>query len=59
MPSTTRTLLEQTLKHLPEDASLDQAIEQLLFLATIEEGLQDLDKGRSVSHNDVLTRFKP
>ncbi len=42
---------------LPDDASLEDAIERLAFLADIERGIADADAGRTVSHESVLERF--
>lgn len=46
-----------SLDGLPDDASLEDAIERLAFLADIERGLADADAGRTVSHESVLGRF--
>ena len=47
----------EALHDLPPDASIDDAIERLVFLARIEEGLAELDAGRGVPHEDVKRRF--
>jgi len=46
------------LRDLPSDASIDDAIERLVFLARIDEGLAELDVGQGVSHEDVRRRFR-
>jgi predicted transcriptional regulator len=45
------------LEGLPEDATIDDAIERLVFLAGIEDGLAELDAGRGVPHDEVKRRF--
>jgi len=45
------------LRELPSDASIDDAIERLVFLARIDEGLAELDAGQGVSHEEVKRRF--
>ena len=57
MPASTRDLLEQTLASLPEGASVEAAIEQLLFLAKIDRGLKDLESGRSVTSTELRARL--
>ena len=57
MPASTRDLLEQTLASLPEGASVEAAMEQLLFLAKIDRGLKDLESGRSVSSTELRARL--
>jgi len=36
------------LDSLPDNFSIDQIVEKLLILNRIQEGLQDIEKGRSV-----------
>ena len=45
------------LRDLPADASIDDAIERLVFLARLEEGLSQLDAGQGVAHEEVKRRF--
>ena len=47
----------ETVEHLPEDATVEDAIERLYFLAKIERGLQQSEAGETVSHEDVKQRF--
>jgi predicted transcriptional regulator len=47
----------EALRDLPSDATIDDAIERLVFLARIEEGLAELDAGRGVPHEEVKRRF--
>jgi predicted transcriptional regulator len=47
----------EALRDLPPDASIDDAIERLVFLARIEEGLAELDAGEGVPHEEVKRRF--
>ena len=47
----------EVLRDLPPDASIDDAIERLVFLARIEEGLAELDAGQGVPHEEVKRRF--
>jgi predicted transcriptional regulator len=42
---------------MPEDATIDDAIERLVFLARIEAGLEELDAGQGVSHEDAKRRL--
>jgi predicted transcriptional regulator len=45
------------LRDMPEDATIDDAIERLVFLARIEEGLEELDAGEGVGHEDAKRRL--
>ena len=43
---TTRDRILEALATLPPDATFDDAIERLVFLAKIEAGLAELDAGK-------------
>ena len=45
------------LQTLPDQATLDEAIERLCLLAKIEEGLRQSDAGQVVSHEDVKNQL--
>jgi predicted transcriptional regulator len=47
----------EVVQQLPADATLEDAMERLYFLAKIERGLADADAGRTVSHEEVRNRF--
>ena len=55
---TTKQLVLQTVKKLPADASLEDAMEQLLFLAKVEKGVQQADQGRTIPHAQVKERMR-
>ena len=42
---------------LPEDATIEDAMERLYFLAKVERGLADAEAGRTVPHEEVRARF--
>jgi predicted transcriptional regulator len=42
---------------LPDDATFEDAMERLYFLAKIERGREDARNGRTVPHDDVRKRF--
>jgi predicted transcriptional regulator len=44
------------LDDLPEDASVEDAIERLYFLAKVEKGFAELDAGQSLDHDEVKRR---
>ncbi len=55
-PSIKQKVLE-AVQQLPSDATVEDAMERLYFLAKIERGLADADAGHVVSHEEVRTRF--
>ena len=53
----TRDRMIEALRELPADASVDDAIERLVFLAKIEAGLAQLDRGEGIPHEEVKRRL--
>ena len=47
----------ETVEHLPDDATVEDAMERLYFLAKIERGLEQSETGLGISHEDVKKRF--
>lgn len=54
---TARELLKEAAEHLPDSASVEEAIERVVLLDKIERGLADADAGRVISHDDVKRRL--
>ena len=47
----------QMVRHLPEDATLDDIMEELYFKMQVDQGLKELDTGQWVSHEEVKKRL--
>lgn len=54
---TSRDRILEALQGLPPDATVDDAIERLVFLARIDAGLAELDAGKGIDHEEVKRRF--
>lgn len=54
---TTKEKVLEAVRGLPEDTSLEEAVERLLFLAKIERGIQQADAGNTLSHQQVKERM--
>ncbi len=46
----------QAVQNLPDDASIEEAMEKLLFTAKVERGLEQADAGQTLSHDEVKER---
>ena len=58
MPSeTVKQRAIEALQTLPDDATIDDAIERLCLIAKIEEGLRQADAGQLTDHEEVKKRF--
>jgi predicted transcriptional regulator len=53
----TRDRIIEALREMPPDATIDDAIERLLFLAKIEAGLNELDAGQGIPHEEARRRL--
>jgi len=53
-----RDRIIQALQDLPPDATFDDAIERLIFLAKIEAGLAELDAGEGILHDEAKRRLR-
>ncbi len=53
----TRERMIEAIRELPEDTSVDDAIERLVFLAKIEEGLAQLERGEGIPHEEAKRRL--
>lgn len=58
MPTpTARDRILEALHDLPDDATVDDAIERLVFLARVDAGLAELDAGKGVPHEEARRRL--
>jgi len=54
---TTKEKAVQAVQALPDDATLEDAMERLFLLAKIEKGLQQADAGQLIPHEKVKERM--
>ena len=57
METTEKQRAIDAIKTLPEQATIEDAIERLCFIAKIEEGLRQSDAGQLIPHDEVKRRF--
>jgi predicted transcriptional regulator len=58
MPETTRRdQIREAIDQLAPDATFEDAIERLVFLAKIEAGLAELNAGQGIPHDEVKRRL--
>jgi hypothetical protein len=55
---TTKDAIVQAMKELPEDANVDDAIERLYFLRSLERGLEQIRAGKTISNDEVMKRIE-
>ena len=57
-PATTKAKIVRAVEGLPEDATIEDAIEQLVFLHKIEVGLKQVQEGKTVPLDEVEARLQ-
>jgi hypothetical protein len=56
VPITKEKIIE-TIRTLPDDATLDDVMERLYFLSKLERGLRESEAGQTMSHEEVKKRL--
>lgn len=56
--SSAKQMIVDAVQRLPDDATIEDAMERLYFLQKIERGLADADAGRVIPHEEVLRIFE-
>ena len=49
----TKEKVNRTIKNLPDSFTIDQLIEQLIFVEKVEEGYHQSEIGKVISNEDV------
>ncbi len=47
----------EAVQHLPDNATVEDAIERLCFIAKVQKGISELDRGLSIPHDDAKRRI--
>jgi hypothetical protein len=47
----------RAIQDLPEDATVEDAMERLYFLAKVERGLEQSESDETISHDEIKARF--
>jgi hypothetical protein len=50
---TNKEIVQHLLQRLPDDVSLEDIAEELRFVAAVQQGISELDRGESVSIEEV------
>ena len=54
---TTKEKMVHAVEDLSDDATIEDAMERLLFLAKIERGIQQADTGPTITHAQVKEKM--
>ena len=47
----------EVIERLPQDASIEEVMEELYFLTKVQRGLSQIEAGRVVPHEEVKRRL--
>jgi len=50
---TEKEIVLETIRALPDDCSLEEIAERIEFLAAVQKGLDQLDRGEGIPHDEV------
>ncbi|MEI8140852.1 MAG: hypothetical protein WCI03_13420 [bacterium] len=54
---TTKDRVLHAVQDLPEDSSIEDVMERLLFMAKVERGIQQADAGKIITHSQVREKM--
>jgi hypothetical protein len=57
MPSVKEDVIA-LIKRMPDDVSMDEIMAELYFKLKVDKGLEELDKGEGISHEDIKEHFR-
>jgi len=49
----TKEKLNETIRSLPDPFTIDELIDQLIFIEKVEEGLKQSEEGKVISNEDI------
>ena len=55
---TAKEKILQALQRLPDDTTVEDAIERLCFLAKVEDGLKQSEQGDTMAHEEAVQRLR-
>ena len=49
----TKKIVTSALKELPQEFNLDELFEKLVFIEKVEEGLKEIEEGKTIAHSEM------
>jgi predicted transcriptional regulator len=53
----TKEIVATAIKEMPQEFDLDELIERLIFIEKVEEGLKDMEEGRTITHEEMKQKI--
>jgi len=54
----TKNSVRQSIDNLPDSFTIDELIEQLIFVEKVEEGIKQSNEGKTISNDDVKSMIE-
>lgn len=54
----TKITVRQSIENLPDSFTIDELIEQLIFVEKVEEGIKQSNEGKTISNDDVKSMIE-
>ncbi len=54
---TEKEIVLETIRALPDDCSLEEIAERIEFMAAVQKGLDQIDRGESIPHDEVKKQY--
>ena len=52
-----KELVIEAIQDLPDDASMDQIVNRVGFMAALQKGIDDIERGDTIPHAEVRKRL--
>lgn len=52
-PMTEKEIVLETIRELPDNCSMDEIADRIEFLAAVQKGLDQLDRGEGIPHEEI------
>jgi predicted transcriptional regulator len=50
---TEKEIVLETIRALPDDCSIEEIAERIEFMAAVQKGIEQLDRGEGIPHDEV------
>ena len=57
MSAAAKQLLREAVEQVPDDATIEDVMERLYFLAKVARGLEAAERGETVPHEEIEREF--
>jgi predicted transcriptional regulator len=54
---TEKEIVLETIRVLPDNCTLDEIAERIKFMAAVQKGLDELDRGDGIPHEEIKTQL--